>query len=69
MTLCLCYRILSLYEGSQWDMEAMAELRERLLIAEEGNTKQHMATLSQVRKPIREKLEAKGLTCSMLRRL
>ena len=42
-------RILSLYDGSQWDLEAMAELRERLLTAEGGDIKTHMATLAQVR--------------------
>ncbi|KAF0308670.1 Maestro heat-like repeat-containing protein family member 1 [Amphibalanus amphitrite] len=42
-------KILSLYEGSQWDMEAMAELREKILNAEEANIKEDMATLSQVR--------------------
>ncbi|KAF0300155.1 Maestro heat-like repeat-containing protein family member 1 [Amphibalanus amphitrite] len=41
-------KILSLYEGSQWDMEAMAELREKILNAEEANIKEDMATLSQL---------------------
>ncbi|XP_043200749.1 maestro heat-like repeat-containing protein family member 1 isoform X4 [Amphibalanus amphitrite] len=41
-------KILSLYEGSQWDMEAMAELREKILNAEEANIKEDMATLSQI---------------------
>ncbi|XP_043242350.1 maestro heat-like repeat-containing protein family member 1 isoform X4 [Amphibalanus amphitrite] len=41
-------KILSLYEGSQWDMDAMAELREKILNAEEANIKEDMATLSQI---------------------
>ncbi|XP_037068499.1 maestro heat-like repeat-containing protein family member 1 [Pollicipes pollicipes] len=41
-------KIVSRYEGNQWDMEAMKELRERLLNAEESNLKQDMATLSQI---------------------
>ena len=45
---CVRLRILSVYDGSQWNMEAMAELREKLLNSEESNIKDDMATLSQV---------------------